>query len=84
VPSQVAFFGQNTAPGKFLTHDNLHKSIVVVEWCCMCKKNGEFVDHLLFHCEVATFFFLDMSVKYIKNAEGRRSLMALYIHFVQY
>jgi hypothetical protein len=25
----------------------------VVEWCCMCKKNGESFDHLLIHCEVA-------------------------------
>jgi hypothetical protein len=41
--------------GKILTHDNLCKrNIVVVEWCCMCKKNGEAVDHLLIHCEVAS------------------------------
>jgi len=25
----------------------------VIEWCCMCKKNGESIDHLLLHCEVA-------------------------------
>jgi hypothetical protein len=38
-----------------LTHDNLQKrSIVVVEWYCICKKNGESMDHLLIHCEVAT------------------------------
>jgi hypothetical protein len=55
VPSRVAFFGRNAALGKILIHNNLQKrSIVVVEWCCMCKKNGEFVDHLLIHCEVAT------------------------------
>jgi hypothetical protein len=54
VPSRVAFFGWIAALGKILTHDNLRKmSIVVVEWCCMCKKNGESVDHLLLHCEVA-------------------------------
>jgi hypothetical protein len=23
----------------------------VVNWCCICKKSGEFVDHLLLHCE---------------------------------
>jgi exonuclease III len=55
VPSRVAFFGWNAVLGKILTHDNLRKrSIVIVEWCCMCKKNGESVDHLLIHCEVAT------------------------------
>jgi len=26
---------------------------VVVEWCCICNKSGESIDHLLIHCEVA-------------------------------
>jgi hypothetical protein len=26
---------------------------VVVEWCCMSKKCGESIGHLLLHCEVA-------------------------------
>jgi hypothetical protein len=35
-------------------YDNLRKkNVVVVEWCCMCKKIGESIDHLLLHCEVA-------------------------------
>jgi hypothetical protein len=35
-------------------HDNLRRRhIVVVEWCCMCKKNGESIDHLLLHYDVA-------------------------------
>lgn len=47
---------------KILTHDNLHRrGIVVVEWCVMCKKHGESVDHLLLHCDVArvvwSFFY---------------------------
>jgi hypothetical protein len=58
VPLRVAFFGWNAALGKILTHDNLRKRrIIVVEWCCMCKKNGESVDHLLIHCEVATYLW---------------------------
>jgi hypothetical protein len=40
--------------GNILTHDNLRRRcIVVVEWCVMCKKHGESVDHLLLHCDVA-------------------------------
>jgi hypothetical protein len=26
---------------------------MVVEWCCMCWRSGESIDHLLLHCEVA-------------------------------
>ena len=40
--------------GKVPTLDNLRKrGIIVVRWCCMCKHSGEFVNHLLLHCEVA-------------------------------
>jgi len=50
----VAFFIWTAALGNILTHDNLRRrGIVVVEWCVMYKKHGEFVDHLLFHCDVA-------------------------------
>jgi hypothetical protein len=55
VPTRVAFFGWTATFSKILTHDNLRKqNIMVVEWCYMCKKNGESVDHLLLHCEVAS------------------------------
>jgi hypothetical protein len=26
----------------------------VVDWCCMCKKSRESIDHLLLHCEMAS------------------------------
>jgi hypothetical protein len=50
----VAFFVWTAALEKILTHDNLRRRhiVVVEEWCCMCKKNGESIDHLLFHCDV--------------------------------
>jgi len=50
----VAFFVWSAALGKMLMHDNLRKrNVIVIEWCCLCKKSGEFIDHLLLHCEVA-------------------------------
>jgi hypothetical protein len=50
----LAFFVWTVALGKILTHYNFRRRhIVVVEWCCMCKKNGESIDHLLLHCYVA-------------------------------
>jgi hypothetical protein len=53
-PKRVAFFVWTAALGKILTHNNLRRChIVVVEWCRMCKKNGESIDHLLLHCDVA-------------------------------
>uniref|UniRef100_A0A2N9FU80 Reverse transcriptase domain-containing protein n=1 Tax=Fagus sylvatica TaxID=28930 RepID=A0A2N9FU80_FAGSY len=54
VPPRVAFFAWTAALGKILTADNLrHRGIPVVSWCCMCKADGETVDHLLLHCPYA-------------------------------
>ena len=41
--------------GEILTLDNLRKEdIIVTEWCCMRKRSGESIDHLLLDCEVAS------------------------------
>jgi hypothetical protein len=54
VPLKVAFFAWAAVLGKILTVDNLKKRrVIVIDRCCMCKKNGEFVDHLLLHCDAA-------------------------------
>jgi hypothetical protein len=53
-PPRAAFFVWSAALGKILTLDNLRKKqVVVINRCFMCKKDGESVDHLLLHCEVA-------------------------------
>jgi hypothetical protein len=53
VPLKVAFFAWVAALGKILTLDNLRKrQVIVIDRCCMCKKNWESVDHLLLHYEV--------------------------------
>jgi hypothetical protein len=53
-PPRVAFFVWMAVLGKILLMDNLRKkNIIVTKWCCMCKKSGESIDHLLLHCEVA-------------------------------
>jgi hypothetical protein len=53
-PTMVSFFEWSATLGKILMHDNLRKrNVVVIEWCFMCKKNGESIDHLLLHCEIA-------------------------------
>uniref|UniRef100_A0A2N9IDI8 Reverse transcriptase zinc-binding domain-containing protein n=1 Tax=Fagus sylvatica TaxID=28930 RepID=A0A2N9IDI8_FAGSY len=51
VPSRVAFFVWAASLGKILTADNLrNRNIILVSWCCLCKADGETVDHLLLHC----------------------------------
>lgn len=55
VPLKVSFFTWLAALGKILTIDNLRKQrVIVVDWCCMWKKSGEFVDHLLLYYEIAS------------------------------
>lgn len=40
--------------GRFLTNDILKKKgIILVDQCCMCRCDGEMVDHMLLHCEIA-------------------------------
>jgi hypothetical protein len=39
--------------GKVCTLDNLKKrQLIMINRCCMCKSNGETVDHLFLCCEV--------------------------------
>lgn len=54
VPSKVALFIWTALLGKILTIDNLRKcSFIITDWCYMCKRNGESMDHSVLHCEVA-------------------------------
>jgi hypothetical protein len=57
-PLRVAFFVWLVALGKILTLDNLRKkNMILVNRCGMCKKNDEFIYHLLLHCECAQFLW---------------------------
>jgi hypothetical protein len=53
-PQRVVFFVWTAAWGQLLTCDNLmRRGFVMAGWCCMCKRIGELVNHLLLHCNVA-------------------------------
>jgi hypothetical protein len=50
---KMVFLTWTASLGKILTLDNLCKChIIVIDWCCMCKKSGKTSDHLRFHCDV--------------------------------
>jgi len=49
---KVAFFW-SAALGKILTIKNLRRQgLILVNWCCMCKQDREYVDHLLLYCSM--------------------------------
>jgi hypothetical protein len=54
-PPMAAFFTWSAALGIILTLDNLRKRhIIIVDRCCLCKRDGESMDHILQHCDVAS------------------------------
>jgi hypothetical protein len=54
-PPRAALFVWTAALGKILTADNLRKrKTIIVDRCYLCKRDGESVDHLLLHCDVAS------------------------------
>ena len=41
------------ALGRILTNDSLRKRwLVIIDWCCGCKRAGESTNHLLLHCPI--------------------------------
>jgi hypothetical protein len=51
---RATFFAWLAALEKMLIMNNLRKwHIIVVDWCCMCKKSGDIVDHFLLRCKIA-------------------------------
>jgi hypothetical protein len=49
VPLRVAVFTWSSVLGKILTMDSLRKwHVIVVDWCFMCRKSRESMNHLLF------------------------------------
>jgi hypothetical protein len=72
----VVFFAWSAALGKILTKDSLRNLyIIVVEWCCLHKMNGESIDHLLLHSEITGALWSRACLGYAK--ECGRSLCLL-------
>ena len=53
-PRRVDFFAWSTSWGRILTADNLmRQGYQLAGWCCMCRRDGETINHLLLHCDMA-------------------------------
>ena len=66
----MAFFVWVAALGRILTTDNLRRrNVIVLDWCCMCKENGESIAHLLLHCsaamEIWSFMFNIFGIQWV-------------------
>jgi hypothetical protein len=54
-PSRAAFFTWSAALSRILTLDNLRKMhTIIVDRCCLCKRDEESVNHILLHYDVAS------------------------------
>ena len=61
VPKRVAFFMWTATHGQILTLDNLmSQDLPLANRYCMCCCNKESMDHLLQHCPVAHFLWVQM------------------------
>jgi hypothetical protein len=57
VPMRTTFFAWLDALGKIFTMDNPRKRhVIVVDWCCMCKRRGKPVDHLFSTVRLLLFY----------------------------
>jgi hypothetical protein len=51
----AVFLAWTAALGKILTVNNLRKRrVITVDRCCLYKRNGKLVDHILLHCDMAS------------------------------
>jgi hypothetical protein len=70
--------------GKILIIDNLRKrNLIVINRCCLCKSDGETIDHLLLHCKIACslwyaiFNRIGLSWVMLSNVAGFVCLLAV-------
>jgi hypothetical protein len=76
---RAAFFAWSVALGKILTMDNLRKRhIIIVDRCCLCKRDGESVDHLLLHCDVASAMWNNIFLRFSMSWVMSRRVIDLF------
>lgn len=62
--------------------DNLQrKSVWLLDWFYICKRNGESLDHLLFHCPIATKLWSMVCLRCWANLEDCGGVVSLLARF---
>jgi len=79
----VSFFVWTLAWDKILTGDNLRsRGFNFVDWCVMCRRCEEIVDHFLLHCEKAhrlwSFVFRSFGISWVLSRSIANFLFGLW------
>jgi hypothetical protein len=78
-PSRAAFFSWLVALGKILTVDNLRKrNIIIVDRYCLCKRDGETMDHLLLRCDVASTLWIHVFTRFSMSSVMPKRVINLF------
>jgi hypothetical protein len=77
--SRAAFFAWSAALSKILTMDNLRKMrIIIVDRCCLCKKDEESMNHLLLHYDVASALWNNIFIRFCMSWVMPRRVIDLF------
>ena len=69
--------------GKNLTFDNLrNRLLLMVDWCSMCKRSGELINHLWLHCSLTTIMWNLWSKRNMRTLDdGEQSNFVIKVSF---
>jgi hypothetical protein len=65
---------------KILTVDNLRKRhIIIMDRCCLCKRDGESMGHLVLHCDVASSLWNNIFTRFGMSWVMPRRVIDLFV-----
>ncbi|CAN1255260.1 hypothetical protein LINPERPRIM_LOCUS8923 [Linum perenne] len=67
VPSKIQCFMWMVWHGRIASIDNQRRGMVLTNWCVLCERDLESVDHLFVHCSFASTVWSELSSKLFLN-----------------